>query len=254
MAERATDELETARQLLPAGGRVDLQISCGLSAADGLHRMAAELDAALIVVGISREHGLGRIVAGSVTELTLHGAPCAVAVAAPAEEGTREYAFRRIVAADDGSAESAAAHVLAAQIARASGAHLDLVGVSDEIAVWYGAYMGPTTPDELRDETLTRLQAVRDELEAGGDPPAGGIAVHSLRGNAVTTLRTFCSDADLLVMGSRDHGPVSRTLLGSVSSRLVRHAPCPLIVVPRTAMARAAAVSTQADVTPAAPS
>lgn len=49
---------------------------------------AAELDATLIVVGISREHGLGRIVAGSVTEHALHGAPCAVAAVAPAEEGT----------------------------------------------------------------------------------------------------------------------------------------------------------------------
>jgi nucleotide-binding universal stress UspA family protein len=39
---------------------------------------------------------------------------------------------------------------------------------------------------------------------------------------------------DLLVCGSRGHGPVRQAQLGSVSARLVRDAACPVIVVPRT--------------------
>ncbi len=38
---------------------------------------------------------------------------------------------------------------------------------------------------------------------------------------------------DLLVAGSRGYGPMTRLLLGSVSSRLVAIAPCPVLVVPR---------------------
>jgi nucleotide-binding universal stress UspA family protein len=41
-------------------------------------------------------------------------------------------------------------------------------------------------------------------------------------------------DLDLLVLGSRRFGPVRRVLPGSVSSELVRLAPCPVIVVPRS--------------------
>ena len=37
----------------------------------------------------------------------------------------------------------------------------------------------------------------------------------------------------LLVVGSRGYGPLRRVLLGSVSTELVRSAPCPLIVTPR---------------------
>ena len=37
----------------------------------------------------------------------------------------------------------------------------------------------------------------------------------------------------LLVVGSRGYGPLRRVLLGSVSTQLVRSAPCPLIVTPR---------------------
>ena len=38
---------------------------------------------------------------------------------------------------------------------------------------------------------------------------------------------------DLLVLGSRGFGPVMRLLIGSVSSRVIRGAPCPVMVVPR---------------------
>ncbi|HEX2411694.1 MAG TPA: universal stress protein [Solirubrobacteraceae bacterium] len=33
--------------------------------------------------------------------------------------------------------------------------------------------------------------------------------------------------------GSRGHGPMRRVLLGGVSSRLMRRAACPVVVVPR---------------------
>jgi nucleotide-binding universal stress UspA family protein len=41
-------------------------------------------------------------------------------------------------------------------------------------------------------------------------------------------------DADLLVCGSRAYGPLRRVLLGGVSSRLLRRAVLPLVVVPRS--------------------
>jgi nucleotide-binding universal stress UspA family protein len=41
-------------------------------------------------------------------------------------------------------------------------------------------------------------------------------------------------------MGSRGYGPLRRVLLGSVSSHVMRHAHCPVVVVPRSASAGAA--------------
>jgi nucleotide-binding universal stress UspA family protein len=55
---------------------------------------------------------------------------------------------------------------------------------------------------------------------------ASGAPVEALTDAAGTS-------GNILVVGSRAYGPLRRVLLGSVSTKLVRSAPCPLIVTPR---------------------
>ena len=42
-------------------------------------------------------------------------------------------------------------------------------------------------------------------------------------------------DGDVLVVGSSTIGPIARVFLGSRSSKIVRHSPVPVVVVPRGA-------------------
>ncbi|MDR2985950.1 MAG: universal stress protein [Nocardiopsaceae bacterium] len=52
-----------------------------------------------------------------------------------------------------------------------------------------------------------------------------------VHGNPARTLLQEATGAELLVVGTRGHGPVSEMLLGSVSHHSVHHAPCPVVVV-----------------------
>src|SRR5512142_1787641 len=51
------------------------------SVAHGLHDLALQEHADLMVVGASHHHAAGRAVFGTVSDRLLHGAPCAVALA-----------------------------------------------------------------------------------------------------------------------------------------------------------------------------
>ena len=52
-------------------------------------------------------------------------------------------------------------------------------------------------------------------------------------GDPVKVLSARSRNVDLLVCGSRGYGLLRQVLLGGVSGELLRHAECPLLVVPR---------------------
>ena len=65
------------------------------------------------------------------------------------------------------------------------------------------------------------------------DRPLGDLS----KGNKekVAVVAAFMHDPELLILGSRGYGPLRSVLLGAVSSKLMRTAPCPVLVLPRGA-------------------
>ncbi len=81
----------------------------------------------------------------------------------------------------------------------------------------------------------TRL-VVRERLEGLADRLTGtGVTVGStvLEGRAASQILREAGriEADLIVVGARGHSTIDRLLIGSVSSEIVDHAPCPVLVV-----------------------
>lgn len=74
-------------------------------------------------------------------------------------------------------------------------------------------------------------------IERTIDAVDGAMEVHAhmLVGPVAEIIANACEDADLLVTGSREDGPLERVLIGSIASYLVHTAPFPVLVVPRPA-------------------
>jgi nucleotide-binding universal stress UspA family protein len=80
-----------------------------------------------------------------------------------------------------------------------------------------------------RDAAATALD--RALAEAFGDAPPVGVEPRLVDGDAGDALVSEAKDAELVVVGSRGRGNLKSALLGSVSSHVLHHAPCPVVVV-----------------------
>jgi nucleotide-binding universal stress UspA family protein len=89
----------------------------------------------------------------------------------------------------------------------------------------------PYRPDEVvRAEHEAVLRATA--REAVGEHPPVPVHLRLARGRAPEVLVHEAEHAALLVVGSHGHNWVVDHLLGSVARHCVRHAPCPVVVLP----------------------
>ena len=182
-----------------------------------LHALALREHAAVLGVGLTRRGAGGRLLPGSVGERLVHGSPCPVLVVPGERAGAT---LDSIAAAYDGSYEARQALRVARALAVRTGARLRLLtAVPERYASLHDHGLGAA--QRHAEERLAREVEVQSEL---------------LVGSAGPSLAEACaSDADLLVTGSRGYGAVRSVLLGATSRFLVDHAPCPVLVVPRSA-------------------
>jgi nucleotide-binding universal stress UspA family protein len=144
-----------------------------------------------------------------------------------------EGLFRRITVAIDGSAHAAAALDYATDLAKRYGSALVVLSVAPLVPVYVTA-SEPYVPAAVPDSELARFQAIVDaavkRAEAAGIATVTGICDE---GVVVDEILSHLEQhpTDLLVVGSRGLSTARRLLLGSVSTALVNHAPCPVLVV-----------------------
>ncbi|HEY4796027.1 MAG TPA: universal stress protein [Mycobacterium sp.] len=139
-----------------------------------------------------------------------------------------------IIVGIDGSPESDAAVHWAAHDAAIRGLPLTVVHVeSPAAATWSQAPVLEESPEEQQAEGRSLLaHASAIARDAIADTARVHIAGELLSSpTPVPTLVDQSKDAELIVVGSRGRGALSRSLLGSVSSGLIRHAHCPVALI-----------------------
>jgi len=182
----------------------------------------------LVVIGTRGRTGLSRILLGSVAEKVVRHAPCSVLAVHPDGE---IKAFSNVLVPVDFSESARHAAELAADLVVPGGAGITLLHVIDVPVAFYGE---PAIPGFMRDldkHSSDQLEAWATQLRSRtavpvitrsriGHPGAQTLAVLDQKESAI----------DLVVVGTHGRTGVSRILLGSVAEKIVRHAPCPVLV------------------------
>ena len=135
--------------------------------------------------------------------------------------------IQRILVALDGSPNSERALDYGADLARRLNSQLGLVTVADPLPA-IGTEMIPNVSllEELRKEARDTLDIAAKRF----DPPPARF----LRDGRPDFEVCHCAQewkASLLVIGTHGRTGLQRVLMGSVAEHIVRHAPCPVLVV-----------------------
>jgi nucleotide-binding universal stress UspA family protein len=139
-----------------------------------------------------------------------------------------------IVVGVDGSTGAHKALEWAVREAAAHHAPLSVLTVHQvAVSFWTGSALA-YAPDRQLEETARQLveENVGKVIAELGDGAPAEVTVTAVSGAVAPELLAAAKDADLLVVGSRGGGGFGSLRLGSVSSQVVAHATCPVVVVP----------------------
>ncbi|NGO70022.1 universal stress protein [Streptomyces boncukensis] len=192
--------------------------------AEALRARAA--GAAMVVLGARPPSKRGPFPVSAVALPVMAHVHCPVAVV-PEEARKPATGEPFLVVGVDGSPSAAAAARLAFGEAAARGAALRAV------CAWHSPWLGSLDVQAVAGEAERTLEEVVSPLSARH--PGVRVEQEAVAGHPVQVLTDAAEGATGLVVGSRGHGGFVGMLLGSVSQGVLRHARCPVVVVPPAA-------------------
>jgi nucleotide-binding universal stress UspA family protein len=235
--ERTAEEaLEQARGQLPGDIPARTVVRHARSAPAGLVAVAEEHDAALLAAGSSSTGSSGTVSLGSTTSRLLHSSPIPVALAPRAFRCRPDARVTRVTAAFSEGAEDLV--IAAAGVAARVGASLRLASFAVRSRPPYTSGVGTAPEAELIAQWTEEIrEAGKTALAKVADLPAAPVELEAVIGHGETWEealdRVEWEDGDVLVVGSSSVGPIARVFIGSRASKIVRHSPVPVVVVPR---------------------
>jgi nucleotide-binding universal stress UspA family protein len=212
---------EKASSLRAQGARVETFTRLG-AAANGILDIAAEEKATVILMSTHGRSGLARWALGSVAEKVLRASRVPVLAVrsfagagsdAP-RSGAEELSFKKILVPIDSSDLSLDVVPATLELAKLFGSHVVLLNVCDGLEC--------TIP-------VPEMTAAYEQFRVGG------ISVEPLmkQGNPAAEILDTCSGqkADLIAMTTHGRAGISRWMLGSVTEKVLRASPVPMLVV-----------------------
>jgi len=140
--------------------------------------------------------------------------------------------LKKILVATDASEYSRRALKTALELARIFHSEVELMYVTYIREVYWGynvAYSVLVSPEQIEEAGELALEATLEGIEVGDVP----LKKKKLEGYPASIILEEIEkeNIDLVVMGSHGYGPISGSMLGSVSQRVLQKAKSPVLIV-----------------------
>ncbi|HET7746360.1 MAG TPA: universal stress protein, partial [Vicinamibacteria bacterium] len=182
----------------------------------------------LVVLATLGREGVGNLFADSVAERLLRHPPCAVLCVGNHGEGSAAP-YRRLLAPVDLGPEAHASLPFAGTLARAFAADVVALHVT-----WMPGLRTLAGVPEMVETFVPTEEQVEDFVR----PAFDGVRVIARVDMGHPTRRIVAAAraerTDLIVIGTHGHDSLADAVVGTRAEWIVRHAPCPVVVVPST--------------------
>lgn len=211
------------------GISVDRQLVRGDAPEEEILEQARRGKSQLIVMGTHGRRGVRRLLLGSVTEDVLHRTSCPV-LTVPRKVGGKP--FRQLLVPVDFSEYADVLIEAAVTFAEHYNAHLHLLHVIEPMPLSKAAREELTISElvtDVRERAEQRLDRMRSQMSTS----EGAVTMHMVEGDAVDEIIRAADRerADLIIIAKRGESGAKSPLLGSVTERVVRRAPHPVLVI-----------------------
>lgn len=203
------------------------------SASGGLVDAVKELDAEVLVLGSSADGSLGQVVVGSTADRLLHSSPVPLAISPRGYRGSKTHGLTRITCAYPGTPESL--HVVGhvATLAAQLGVPMRVITFAVRGRTMYPPEVGLHAEDSLLQSWALQARATLAKLKSDG-VVTDDVELQVVTGNGWDQALDAAEwlDGEILALGTSPQGAIARVFLGSKGTKIMRHSPVPVLVLP----------------------
>ncbi|MGD8495587.1 MAG: universal stress protein [Gemmatimonadales bacterium] len=202
-------------------------VTRGVNAAPTILDYAADHGVDLIVMGSHGRRGFRRLLLGSVTEEVVRMATCPVLVVRNQPDAPAPRDVDRILVPVDFSAFTDAQVAYAVELSSTFDVPVELVHAVEPIPYVQMSYPIAVDVEDFKRHAQRRIDDIVKELE--DSRLVSGRAEVGMADDVVFEFAAE-SKSPLIVMSSHGHSGMTRLMLGSTTERILRRAPCPVLV------------------------
>ena len=235
LASRAGASLERVVDQVRGDLDISTTVHHSSSISQGLMELVDQHGADVVVVGSSSSGLLGRIALGSVTARLVHTSKVPVALA-PRGYPSSPVPLQRLTVAYGGAADAVGLIATSAELAKQWKVQLRIASFTVPPLTMFGGSTERSAEElvvkqwtsKTTDAAVKQLNAAREEVSI----PDVDVVIGTGTDWRQAVENIAWETGDVLLLGSGAAGPMAQVFLGSAASKILRHAPVPVMIVP----------------------
>jgi nucleotide-binding universal stress UspA family protein len=232
----AADSAKEAKECidsLAAGVEVSFHKVVHRSVSGGLLEAIDELGPEVLVLGSAADGKLGQVVVGSTSDRMLHSSPVPLTISPRGYRGSKAGGLTRITAGYPGTPETLHVVERVAALAERLNVPMRVATFAVRGRTMYPPEVGLSTEDSILEQLAAQARETLAQLKADG-VVGKDVELQVATGNGWDEALDAADwqEGDLLAIGTSPVGGIARVFLGSRGSKILRHSPVPVLVLP----------------------